>query len=108
MASATRTAKLQGLNHFIYTVLDVPANDASTAGDPDHPVTRYIAAKGIVSTQQLALFATDANLTTTILLDTGGTDITGTISLLTKQRLLSLKAWINAQPRHTQTTVTSS
>jgi hypothetical protein len=99
MATSTRQTKLIGLHHFIYTVLDVPADDASTDGDPNHPVTRYLKATQIASVQELAFSATEDNLTTTVLLDTGGTDITGEIALVTKQRILALKAWINAQPQ---------
>jgi hypothetical protein len=40
-------------------------------------------------------------LTYTVLQDTAGVDITGHITLLTKQRILALKAWINAQPQPT-------
>ena len=98
MAGATRARGREGLNHFIYDVLEVPPNDASTEGDPDHPVTRYIEATSILSAQQFAFHTTEDNLTTTVLLDTGGTDITGTIPLSTKKRILALKAWILSQP----------
>jgi hypothetical protein len=86
MADATRARGREGLSHFIYGVLEVPPDDASTAGDPDHPVTRYLEATGIFSAQQLAFDATEDNLTSTVLQDTGGTDITGTITLSTNIR----------------------
>ncbi len=97
MANATRQSKLQGLNHFIYTVLDIPNDDSSATGNPDHPVTRYLKATGIASIQQLSFVASDDNLTFTALQDTAGVDITGHITLLNKQHILALKAWINAQ-----------
>ena len=98
MANATRQSKLQGLNHFIYTVLDIPNDDSSATGNPDHPVTRYLKATGIASIQQLSFVASDDNLTFTALQDTAGVDITGHITLLNKQQILCMKRWINAQP----------
>jgi hypothetical protein len=97
MANATRASKLQGLHHFVYTLLDIPPNDSSTGGDVDHPVTRYLEATGVASAPQLAVAATEDNLNSTVLHDTAGVDITGTITLMTRQRILALKAWISAQ-----------
>jgi hypothetical protein len=65
-------------------VLDVPPNDNSTDGDVDHPVTRYLEATGVLSAQQLAFNATEDILNSTVLLDTAGIDITGTITMVTK------------------------
>ncbi len=101
MADATRARGREGLSHFIYGVLEVPPDDASTAGDPDHPVTRYLEATGIFSAQQLAFNATEDILNSTVLLDTAGIDITDTITMVTKRRIIALKAWINAQPQPT-------
>jgi hypothetical protein len=96
--TATRAAKLNGLNHFIYTVLEVPANDAVTPdGDPNHPVTRLIAATGISSVPALASFATEQTLLTTVITDTAGGDITGTIPVLLAQKTLALSAWLDDQ-----------
>jgi hypothetical protein len=78
-------------------VLDVPPNDSTTNGDPDHPVTKYLEATGVASALQLAAGATEDNLNSTVLLDTAGIDITGTITMITRQRILALSAWINAQ-----------
>jgi hypothetical protein len=99
MANATRAIKLQGLNHFIYTVFDVPPNDSALPnGNPDHPVTRYLEATGVLSAQQLAFDTTEYKLTSRVLLDTAGVDITGTIEDVTIERILALKAWIRSQP----------
>jgi hypothetical protein len=98
MAAATRTAKIAGLNHFIYTVLEVPANDpVPPRGDPDHPITRLILEVGIGSVQSLATFATEQTLLNTNITDTGGTDITGSIPLLLVQKILALSAWLDDQ-----------
>jgi hypothetical protein len=101
MANANRAIRLQGLNHFVYTVLDVPPNENSTDGDVDHPVTRYLEATGVLSAQQLAFNAMEDSLNSTVLLDTAGIDITGTITVVTRQLTIALKAWINAQPQPT-------
>jgi hypothetical protein len=98
MATITRAAKLNGLNHFIYIVLEVPADDPlAPNGGPDHPVTRLIAKVGIISVPSLASFATEQTLLNTVITDTAGTDITGTIPVLLAQKILALSAWLDDQ-----------
>ena len=99
MAGATRARGREGLNHFIHTVLDVPPKDATLPdGNPDHPIHRYLEVAAVISVTQLAFHTTEYKLTTRVLHDTGGVDITGTIDDTTIERILALKAWIRSQP----------